>query len=150
MVASIQMFLAQWILDMACILHYYYCGHLLSIITIYDPEETCCYAGPASVIIDNNIGLKCWSCRGRTPSCHCQAFFTDYANTTTFAWILDVWQLQNGLNKNFRHEYYCQSSQNLCDHIFNCLQIKGWFRMRGLQFAYKFELIFNLSTLQTL
>ena len=89
-VASIQMLLAQRILDVAYFLHYYYCGHLLSIITIYNPEETCRYARPASVIINNHTGLKCWPCRSRTPSCHYQAFFTEYADITTFAWILDV------------------------------------------------------------
>ena len=29
-------------------------------------------------------------------------------------------ELKNGLNKNFRREYYFQSSQNMCDHILNC------------------------------
>ena len=114
MVASIQMLLARRILDIA------YYGNSLSIIWICNPEETSCYARPASVIINCNTGLKCWPCRGRTPSCHYQAFFTEYADTMTFAWILDVSQLKNGFNKKFRHEYYCQSSQNMCDHIFNC------------------------------
>ena len=100
-VASIQMLLAQWILDMAYFLYYHHYGHLLSIIGIYNPEETCCYVRPASVIINNNTGFKCWPCRGRTPSSHYQAFFTEYADATTFAWILDVWQLQDGSNKNF-------------------------------------------------
>ena len=117
-VASIQMLLAQRILCMAYFLHYNHYGHSLSIIIIYNQEETCCYARPASVIINSNTGLKCWPCRGRTPSCHYQAFFTEYADTTTFAWIADVWQLKNGLKKHFRHEYFCQWSQNLCDHIF--------------------------------
>ena len=101
--ASIQMLLAQRILDMAYFLHYCYCGHLLSIIIIYSPEEICRYARPASVIINDNTGLKCWPCRGRTPSCHYQAFFTEYADTTTFAWILDVWELKSGVKKYFRH-----------------------------------------------
>ena len=37
-VASIQILLAQWILDMAYFLQYYYYGHLLSIIMIHNPE----------------------------------------------------------------------------------------------------------------
>ena len=41
-VASIQMLLAQPILDMAYFRHYYYYGHLLSIIKIYNPEEMLC------------------------------------------------------------------------------------------------------------
>ena len=40
-VASIQMLLAQRILDVTYFLHYYYYGHLLSIIITYNPEETC-------------------------------------------------------------------------------------------------------------
>ena len=119
-VASIQMLLARRILDIAYFRNYYYYGHLLSIIGICNPEGTSCYARPESVIINCNTGLKCWPCRGRTPSCHYQAFFTEYADSMTLAWILDVSQLKNGLNKYFRHEYYCQSSQNMCDHIFNC------------------------------
>ena len=124
-VASIQMLLAQRILDMSYFRHYYYYGHLLPIIKIYNQEKTCCYARPASVTINNNIILKCWPCRGRTPPCHYQAIFTEYANTTTFAWTLDALQFKNGSNKHFRHEYYCQSSQNMCDHIFNCWLING-------------------------
>ena len=88
------------------------------------------------MIINNNTGLKCWPCRGRTPSYHYQAFLTDYADTTTFAWILDVWQLKNGSNKYFRHEYYRQSSQNLCNHIFNCWLTKGQFRTHGHLLVY--------------
>ena len=65
-VASIEMLLAQRILDMAYFLHYYYYDHLLSIIIIYNPKESCCYARPASVIISSNTGLKCWPCQGRT------------------------------------------------------------------------------------
>ena len=57
-VASIQILLAQRILDMAYFLHYYYYGHLLSIIILYNLWETSRYAGPASVIINNNTGLK--------------------------------------------------------------------------------------------
>ena len=114
-VASIQMLLVQRIFDMVYFLNHHYYVHLLPIIIIYNPEETCCYARPASVIINCNTGLKC-----RTPSCHYPAFFAEYADSTTFAWILYVWQLKKGLNKNFRHEYYYQSSQNLYDHIFNC------------------------------
>ena len=118
-VASIQMLLARRTLDIAYFRRYYYYGHLLSIIGICNPEETSCYARPASVIINFNTGLKCWPCRGRTPSCHYQAFVTECADSMTFAWTLDVSLLKNGLNKNFRHEYYCQSSQNMRDHIFN-------------------------------
>ena len=84
-VASIQMLLAQRILDMAYFRHDHYYGHLLSNIKIYNPEETCCYARPASVIINMNTGLKCGPCRDRIPSCHNQPFFTEYADTTTFA-----------------------------------------------------------------
>ena len=58
-VASIQMLLAQRILDMAYFRQYQYHGQLLSIIKIYNPEETYCYARPASVIINSNTGLKC-------------------------------------------------------------------------------------------
>ena len=92
-VASIQMLLARRILDIAYFCHYYYYGHLLSIIGMCNPEETSCYARSASVIVNCNTGLKCWPCRGRTPSCHYQAFFTEYADSMTFAWILDVSQL---------------------------------------------------------
>ena len=70
---------------MAYFRHYYHYGDLLSIIKIYDPEETRCYAQPVNVIIDSNTGLKCWPCRGRTSFCHYQAFFTKYADTTTLA-----------------------------------------------------------------
>ena len=126
-VSSIHMLLARRILDrsIAYFRHYYYNGHLLFIIEICNPEETSRYARPASVIINCNTGLKCWPCRGRTPSCHYQAFFTEYADSMTFAWILDVPQLRNGLNKNFRHECYCQSSQNMCDPYFELLVDKG-------------------------
>ena len=78
------------------------CAHVL--VKICNPEETCCYARSASVTINNNTGLKCYPCRGGTPSCHSQAFFTGYTDSTTFAWILDVLQLKNGLNKKLRHE----------------------------------------------
>ena len=118
-VASIQMLLAQWIWNMAYFRYYYHYGHLLPIIKICNPEETCCYARPASVIINSNTGLKCWPCRGRTLSCNYQAFITEYADSMNYAWILDVSQLKHGLNKIFRHDYYCQSSQNMCRHIFN-------------------------------
>ena len=57
-VASIQMFLAQQVFDMAYFRHYYYNDHLLSIIEVYNPEETYCYARPANVIINSNTGLK--------------------------------------------------------------------------------------------
>ena len=107
------------ILDIASFRYYYYYGHLLYITGICNPEETS-YARAASVIINCNTGLKCWPCRGRTPSCHYQAFSTEYVDSKTFAWILDTSQLKNGLNKNFLHEHYCQSPQNMCDHIFNC------------------------------
>ena len=119
-VTSIQKLLAQRILDMAYFRHYHYYDHLLSVIKTYTPEETCCHARLASVITNSNTRLKCWPCRGRTPSCHYQAFFNWQAVNTTLAWILDVSQLKNGLNEIFRHEYYCQSSQNMYDHIFNC------------------------------
>ena len=57
-VASIQMLLARLILDMAYFRHYYYYGHLLSIIGICNPEKNRCYARPASVIINCNTALK--------------------------------------------------------------------------------------------
>ena len=119
-VGSIQMLIAQRILDMAYFCHYHYYGHLLSIIKICNPGKTCSYGRPVSVIINSNTGSKCWPCRGRTPSWYYQAFITENTDSTIFAWILDVSQLKNGLNKKFRHEYYCQSSQNIYDHIFNC------------------------------
>ena len=124
-VASIQMLLAQRIWDMAYIRHYHYYGHLLSITKIYNPKETCCFARPASVIINSNSGLKWCPSLGRKPPGHYHTFFTENVDTTTFAWILDVSQLKNGINKNCRHQYYCQSWQNMCDHIFNCWWIKG-------------------------
>ena len=49
-VASIKMLLARRILDIACFRHYYYYSHLLYIIGICNPQETSCYAWPASVI----------------------------------------------------------------------------------------------------
>ena len=56
--ASIQILLAKLILDMAYFRHYHFCGHILSIVKIYNPEETCCYARPASVIANSNTQLK--------------------------------------------------------------------------------------------
>ena len=100
-VASIQMLLARWILEIANFRHYSYYGHLLSIIGICNLEETSCYARPASVIINCNTGLKCWPCRDRTPSCHYQAFFTEYADSMTCAWILDVSQLKKLVKQKF-------------------------------------------------
>ena len=100
-VASIQMLLARWILDIAYFRHYHYYGHVLSIIGICNPEETSCYARPASVILNCNTGLKCWPCRGRTPSCHYQDFFAEYADSMTFAWILDVSQLKKWVKQQF-------------------------------------------------
>ena len=89
-VASIQMLLAQQILGLAYFRYYYYIyiyryiySHLLSTIKIYNPEETCWYVRPANVIINRNTGLKCWPCRNRTPSCHYQANFTEYADLAT-------------------------------------------------------------------
>ena len=119
-VTTIQMLLARRILDIAYFCHYYYYGHLSSIIGICNLEETSWYARPASVMINCNTGLKCRPCRGWTPLCHYQAFLTEYADSMTFAWISDVSQLKKGLKKKFHHEYYCQSSQNMCNHIFNC------------------------------
>ena len=60
MMASIEMLLGQQILDMAYFCHCHYHGHLLSIMKIYNPGGTCCYARPASVILNSNAGLKCW------------------------------------------------------------------------------------------
>ena len=40
---------------------------------------------------------------------HYQAFFNEYADTTTLAWILGLSQFKNESNRNFRHEYNCQS-----------------------------------------
>ena len=89
-VASIQMLLARRILDIAYFHHYYYYGHLLSIIGICNPEETSRYARPASVIINCNTGLKCWPCPGRRPSCHYQAFFTEYADSMVYDFCLNI------------------------------------------------------------
>ena len=51
------------------------------------------HAQPANVIVNNNTGLKCWPCRATTPSDQFQAFLVEHADTTIFAWILDVFQL---------------------------------------------------------
>ena len=88
------MLLGQQVLDNAYFSHYYYNGHFLSIMKMYNPQETCCYARPASVVINSNTGLKCWPCRGTTPSDQFQAFLTECTDTTVFAWILGVSQLQ--------------------------------------------------------
>ena len=125
-VASIQILLAQRICDMAYFSHYHYYGHLLSIIKIYNPEETCCYARPAAVIINSNTGLKCWPCRGRTPSCHYQAFVTEFADTTTFAWILDVSQLKNGLNKKILDMNIIATRDKICATIFSTVGRQGF------------------------
>ena len=45
------MLLAQRILDMAYFRRYYHYGHLLSAVEICSPEEICCYARPASMIL---------------------------------------------------------------------------------------------------
>ena len=117
-VASIHTMLARWIWNMAYFRYYYYYGHLLSIIKICNPEETCCYVRPASVIINSNTGSK-------SPSEHHHVTIRPSSPSTpilqcmTYAWILDVSQLKHGLNKNFRRDYHCQSSQNMCGHIFN-------------------------------
>ena len=116
-VTSIQMLLARRILDIAYFRHYYYYGHLLSIIGICNPEETSCYARPASVIINCNTGLKCWPCRGRTPSCHYQASFTEYVDSMTFAWILDVSQLKTDETKLFDMNIIA-SHHKICATIF--------------------------------
>ena len=59
-------------------------------VKIYNPEEICCFASPAGMIINSNTGLKCWPWRCTIPSGQYQALFTEYAATTIFAWILDV------------------------------------------------------------
>ena len=130
-VASIEILLGQQILEMAYFRPYYYYCLLLPIMKIYNPEQTCCYAWPATVTINSNIGLKCWPCRGPTLSDYYQTFFIEHADTTTFTWILDISQFKTACNKTFRHEYYYQSSQDLCDHIFKSWYIKGWFRRCG-------------------
>ena len=71
-VVSIQMLLGQQVLDMTYVRHYYLYGQLLSIMEVLNPEEACCYARLASVIISSNTGLKCWPSRGTTPSGHIQ------------------------------------------------------------------------------
>ena len=118
-VASIQLLLARRILDKAYFRHYYYYGNLLSIIGICNPEETSCYARSASVIINCNTGLKRWPCRGRTPSCHYQAFFTEYADSMTFVeyWMFRNWK--TGQTK-FSPWMLLPVTTNMCDHIFNC------------------------------
>ena len=84
----------QQVLDNEYFRHYYYYyGNLPSIMKIYNPEETYCYAQPANVIVNSNTGLKCWPCRATTPSDQFQAFLVEHADTTIFAWILDVFQL---------------------------------------------------------
>ena len=70
-----------------------------------------------------------------------QALWVDYNNTMTFAWIPDVSQLKNVLNKNFWHEYYCQSSQNICDQNFFSVD-KGSRRMD--HFLDKLQLLATL------
>ena len=99
--ASIQMLLARWILDIAYFRHYYHYGHLLSIIGICNPEETSCYARPASVIINCNTGLNCWPCRGRTPSCHYQAFFIEYADSMTFCLNIGCFAIEKQVKQKF-------------------------------------------------
>ena len=95
------MLFGQQVLDNASFRHYHYYGHLLSIMKIYNPEETCCYARPASVIINSNTGLKCWPCRCTTPSDQCQSFPNEYTDPTIFAWILVVSQLQKRVKQKF-------------------------------------------------
>ena len=56
------MLIGQQFLDMAYFRHYHYNGHLLPIMKIYNPEETC-YGWSASVIINSNAELKCWPCQ---------------------------------------------------------------------------------------
>ena len=74
--------------------HHHYYGHFLSIMKIYNTEETYCYARPTSVIINSNTGLKCWPCRDTTTSDQFQVFLPEYIDTTIFARILDVYQLK--------------------------------------------------------
>ena len=45
--------------------------------------------------------IEMWPCRARTPSCHYQAIFTEYADSMTFAWILDVSQLKKRVKQKF-------------------------------------------------
>ena len=92
--ASVQMLIGQQVLDNAYFPHCYYYGHLLSIMKIYKPEETYCYARRASLIVNSNTRLKCWPCRGTTPSDQFQAFLIEYTDTTIFASMLDVCQLK--------------------------------------------------------
>ena len=60
-------------------------------------------ARPASAIINSNTGLKCWPCRGATPSDPFQVFNTEYTDTTIFAWIFDVSQLQKRVKQTIFH-----------------------------------------------
>ena len=108
-VASIPMLLGQHVLDNIYFRHHHYYGHLLSIVKIYNPEEGCWYARPASVII-NNTGLKCWPYRGTTPSEQFQASY--WVHRYYDICLLEYWMSLNWQNllKNFRHGYYCQSS----------------------------------------
>ena len=117
-VAFIQMLLAQRILDMAYFCHYHYNGHLLPFIKICNPEETCCYARAASVIINSNTGLKCWPCRGRTPSCHYHYLLHRVHQHYDFC--SNIGCFSNGKRvKHYRPENYCQSSQYVYGHSFN-------------------------------
>ena len=115
-VASIQMLLARRILGIAYFRHYYYYGHLLSITGIFNPEETSCYARPASVIINCNTGLKCWPCRGRTPSGLPHRVRRFYYFCLNIGWFA----IEKQVKQKFSTWIFCQSSQNMCDHIFNC------------------------------
>ena len=116
-VASIQMLLARRILYIAYFRHYYY-DHLLSFIGMCNPEETSCYARPASVIINCNTWLKCWPRRGRTPSCYYQALFTEYADSMTFVWILDVSQLKKRVKQKGFDMNIIASHHKTCATIF--------------------------------
>ena len=90
-VALMQMLHDQQVLDLSCFhLHYY--DHFLTIIKYTIQNKSV-------MIIKNTSGLKCWHCRGTIPTSYYDAFFTEHTDATSFAWISDISQLKNVLNK---------------------------------------------------
>ena len=91
-VASIQMLLARWILDIAYFRHYYHYGNFLSIIGICNPKETSCYARPASVIINCNMD---WNV-GLAEAEHHHATIGPSSPSTPILWLLfEYWMFRN-------------------------------------------------------
>ena len=82
-----------WMSDLARTKH----RRLLKLWMIYTTRflkiiaHCCCLAWPASVIINGSTGLKCWLCRSRHNTIKpLSGLRHKFADTTTFAWILDV------------------------------------------------------------